>query len=64
MLFGAKVVRGAADTGQSAPPAPVSNTPAPSPLSGTTLSSMVRKPVIIDKPATVSNITIDKPLKV
>lgn len=63
MLFGAKVVRGAADIGQAVPPAPVSNTPV-TPLSGTTLSSMVRKPVIIDKPATVSNITIDKPLKV
>lgn len=62
MLFGAKVVRGAADAGQAKPPAPTSVTPTP--LSGTTLSSMVRKPVIIDKPATVSNITIDKPLKV
>lgn len=60
MLFGAKVVRGAADAGQAKPPAPTSVKP----LSGTTLRSMVRKPVIIDKPATVSNITIDKPLKV
>lgn len=60
MLFGAKVVRGAMEPKQPEVVTP----PAPSPLSGTTLSSMVRKPVIIDKPATVSNITIDKPLKV
>lgn len=62
LLFGAKVVRWATDAGQAKPPAPTSVTPTP--LSGTTLRSMVRKPVIIDKPATVSNITIDKPLKV
>ena len=62
LLFGAQVVRGATDAGQAKPPAPTSVTPTP--LSGTTLRSMVTQPISVDKPATVSNITIDKPLKV
>jgi len=63
LLFGAQVVRGATMPKQ---PDTVP-TPAPAttnPLSGTTLRSMVTQPMSIDKPATVSNIQIDKPLKV
>ena len=61
MLFGAKVVRGAMEPKQPEVVTP----PAPSPLSGTTLRGLIgSKPMSVDKPATVSNITIDKPLKV
>lgn len=62
LLFGAQVVRGA--TMPKQPEATTTATTSVKPLSGTTLRSMVTQPISVDKPATVSNITIDKPLKV
>lgn len=47
------------------PEATTTATTSVKPLSGTTLRGLIgSKPISVDKPATVSNITIDKPLKV